>query len=88
MICVNKTRQYNNAVCSDPSATTTTNDRLDTLATKLDTLTTSLESGMYAVAKYTQDTATRLERWDYGDRVLVRVEQDGNTDSVPVKVIT
>lgn len=25
MICVNKTRQYNNAVCSDPSATTTTN---------------------------------------------------------------
>ena len=73
---------------STTSSTTTTNDKLDTLATKLDTLTTSLESGMYAVAKYTQDTATRLERWDYGDRVLVRVEQDGNTDSVPVKVIT
>ena len=45
-----------------------------------------LNAALFAIAKYTQDTATRLERWDYGDRVLVRVEQDA-TDVIKVETV-
>ena len=45
-----------------------------------------LNAALFAIAKYTQDTANRLERWDYGDRMVVRVEQDA-TDVIKVKAV-
>lgn len=74
-----------------PSTNTTTTPTVETTNTstdeKLNVLSEKLEAGLFAIAKYTQDTANRLERWDYGDRVLVRVEQDGNADAIPTKVV-
>ena len=54
---------------------------------KLEVLREDLITAITAVAKYTQDTAARLERWDYGDRMNVRVEQDVDDIPVPVKII-
>lgn len=59
----------------------TTNSSSDA---KLDALREDMITAITAVAKYTQDTARRLERWDYGDRMNVHVEQDA-TD-VPLQV--
>lgn len=59
----------------------TTNSSSDA---KLDALREDMITAITAVAKYTQDTARRLERWDYGDRVNVHVEQDA-TDA-PLQV--
>lgn len=74
-----------------PSTNTTTTPTVETTNTstdeKLNVLSEKLEAGLFAIAKYTQDTANRLERWDYGDRVLVRVEQDGDADAIPTKVV-
>ena len=61
----------------------TTNTATDA---KLDALREDMITAITAVAKYTQDTANRLERWDYGDRMNVRVDQDTG-ETVPVKVI-
>lgn len=61
----------------------TTNSATDA---KLEALRSDLMIAITAVAKYTQDTAIRLERWDYGDRMNVHVEQDAL--DVPLKVKT
>ena len=53
---------------------------------QIDALNEKIEAGLFAIAKYTQDTANRLERWDYGDRMVVRVEQDA-TDVIKVKTV-
>lgn len=53
---------------------------------KLEALRDDLVTAITAVAKYTQDTAQRLQRWDYGDKMTVRVEQD--VGDAPVKVQT
>jgi hypothetical protein len=43
-----------------------------------------LNAGLLAIAKFTQSIDARQDRWDYGDRLLVRVEQDGANDKIPV----
>ena len=72
-----------------PSTTTgTTTPTVETVNNstdaRLDALSEKLEAGLFAIAKYTQVTATKLENWDYGDRLLVRVEQDNANDKIPV----
>lgn len=46
-----------------------------------------LNAGLLAIAKFTQSIDARQDRWDYGDRLLVRVEQDGANDKIPVKIV-
>ena len=52
--------------------------------TKLDALREDLNAALLAIAKYTQSTASKLENWDGGDRMTVRVEQFGSNDKIPV----
>lgn len=61
------------AGASSNTALETTNTTTDA---KLEELRSDMLTAIAAVAKYTQDTAKRLERWDDGDRMNVRVEQD------------
>ena len=74
-----------------PSSGTTTTPTVNTNTTstdaKLDALRADMITAITAVAKYTQDTANRLERWDYGDRVNVHVDQDALDKPIPVKVV-
>lgn len=53
---------------------------------KLEALRADLITAITAVAKYTQDTAQRLQRWDYGDKMNVHVEQE--VGDSPIKVQT
>ena len=53
---------------------------------KLEALRADLITAITAVAKYTQDTAQRLQRWDYGDKMNVHVEQE--VGDAPIKVQT
>lgn len=71
------------------SSGTTATVNTDTTSTdaRLDALSEKLEAGLFVIAKYTQDSANRLERWDYGDRMVVRIEQDSDADTIPTKVI-
>ena len=74
-----------------PSSGSTTTPTVNTNTTstdaKLDALRADMITAITAVAKYTQDTANRLERWDYGDRVNVHVDQDALDKPIPVKVV-
>ena len=70
------------AVNTDATVVQTSNAATDA---KLETLREDMIAAMIAIAKSTQDTAQRLERWDYGDRMVVRVEQDAG-ETIPVKV--
>lgn len=62
---------------------TTVNSSTDA---KLEALRADLVTAITAVAKYTQDTAQRLQRWDYGDKMNVHVEQE--VGDAPIKVKT
>ena len=62
----------------------TTNSATDA---RLDALNEKIEAGLFAIAKYTQDTANRLERWDDGSRMLVGVQPENGDTPVPVKVV-
>jgi len=74
-----------------PSSGTTTTPIVNTNNTstdaKLDALSEKLEAGLFAIAKYTQDSASRLERWDDGSRMLVGVQPENGDQPVPVKVV-
>ena len=82
---------YTTSLSLTPSASTTStptvNTDTSTTDARLDVLSEKLEAGLFAIAKYTQDSANRLERWDYGDRMVVRIEQDSDADTIPTKVI-
>jgi tape measure domain-containing protein len=55
------------------------------LRAELADLKRSNREGQMAIAKYTMETSKQLRRWDDGDRLLVRVEQDeGDTLAVEV----
>lgn len=60
---------------------TTTSSSTDA---KIEALKADLNAALLAIAKSSQKTSDRLEAWDYGDRMLVRVEQDGANDRIPV----
>lgn len=79
----NTTANLNSVPNTSPTTITTSNNTTDA---KLDKLREDMIIAINAVAKYTQNTANRLERWDYGDRMNVRVEQDPTDD--PIKVTT
>ena len=71
-----------------PSSSSTTTPTVNTNTTstdaKLDSLREDLNTALLAIAKYTQTTATKLENWDDGDRMTVRIEQYGSNDKIPV----
>lgn len=54
---------------------------------KLEALRADLVTAITAVAKYTQDTAQRLQRWDFGDKMNVRVEQEATDAPIKVKTV-
>jgi hypothetical protein len=49
-------------------------------------LSEKLEAGLFAIAKYTQDSANRLERWDDGGRMMVGIQPENGDTPVPVVV--
>lgn len=53
---------------------------------RLDALSEKLEAGLFAIAKYTQDSASRLERWDDGGRMMVGIQPENGDTPVPVVV--
>lgn len=53
---------------------------------KLDTLREEFNAGLFAVAKYTQDMSSRLERWDDGSRMLVGMLPENGDVPIPVAV--
>lgn len=73
-----------------PSSGTTTTPIVNTNNTstdaKLDALSEKLEAGLFAIAKYTQDSASRLERWDDGGRMMVGIQPENGDAPVPVVV--
>jgi hypothetical protein len=50
-------------------------------------LSEKLEAGLFAIAKYTQDSASRLERWDDGGRMMVGIQPENGDKPIPVKVV-
>ena len=77
-ISSNLTPSTGNTTTPVVSTTNTTTDL------ELKGMREDLNAGLLAIAKFTQVTATKLENWDYGDRLLVRVEQDNANDKIPV----
>lgn len=71
-----------------PSTGNTTTPVVETTNTTTDSelkgMREDLNAGLLAIAKFTQSIDARQDRWDYGDRLLVRVEQDGANDKIPV----
>lgn len=65
------------------STVSTTSSETDA---KIEQLRADLITAITAVARYTQDSATRLQRWDDGDGMLVKVNQEP-TDA-PIRVST
>jgi hypothetical protein len=79
------------SISSGLTPSTGTGTTTPTIATTNSTMTTELKgmredlnAGLLAIAKFTQSIDARQDRWDYGDRLLVRVEQDGANDKIPV----
>ena len=75
-----------------PSSSNTTTPTVNTNTTstdaKLDSLREDLNTALLAIAKYTQNTSDRLDRWDFGgDRLNVHIDQDVNDIPIPVKVV-
>ena len=64
-----------------PPTLATTSSSTDT---EIKGLREDLNAALLAIAKYTQSTASKLENWDGGDRMTVRVEQFGSNDKIPV----
>ena len=73
-----------------PSSSSTTTPTVNTNTTstdaRLDALSEKLEAGLFAIAKYTQDSASRLERWDDGGRMMVGIQPENGDTPVPVVV--
>lgn len=74
-----------------PSTGNTTTPVVETTNTTTDSelkgMREDLNAGLLAIAKFTQSIDARQDRWDYGDRLLVRVEQDGANDKIPIKIV-
>lgn len=66
--------------------TPTVNTTTSSTDARLDALSEKLEAGLFAIAKYTQDSASRLERWDDGNRVMVGIQPENGDTPVPVVV--
>lgn len=77
-ISSNLTPSTGNTATPVVSTTNTTTDL------ELKGMREDLNAGLLAIAKFTQSIDARQDRWDYGDRLLVRVEQDGANDKIPV----
>lgn len=81
------------SISSDLTPSTTTGNTTPTIETvnnstdaRLDALSEKLEAGLFAIAKYTQDSASRLERWDDGGRMLVGIQPENGDAPIPVVV--
>ena len=72
------------ALMSGANTSATINTNTSSTDAKLDALREDLNVALLAIAKYTQATATKLENWDGGDRMTVRIEQYGSNDKIPV----
>lgn len=74
-----------------PSTNTTTTPTVETTNTstdtKLETIREEFNAGLFAIAKYTQDMASRFERWDDGGRILVGVQPENGDQPIPVAVV-
>lgn len=66
------------------TTTPTVNTTNTTMSSEMKGMREDLNAGLLAIAKFTQSIDARQDRWDYGDRLLVRVEQDGANDKIPV----
>lgn len=74
-----------------PSTTTgTTTPTVETVNNstdaRLDALSEKLEAGLFAIAKYAQVTATKLENWDDGNRMMVGIQPENGDTPLPVVV--
>lgn len=74
-----------------PSTNTTATPTVETTNTstdtKLETIREEFNAGLFAIAKYTQDMASRFERWDDGSRMLVGVQPETGDQPTPVTVV-
>ena len=66
--------------------TPTVNTTTSSTDARLDALSEKLEAGLFAIAKYTQDSASRLERWDDGGRMMVGIQPENGDTPIPVVV--
>ena len=66
--------------------TPTVNTTTSSTDARLDALSEKLEAGLFAIAKYTQVTATKLENWDDGNRIMVGIQPENGDTPVPVVV--
>ena len=74
-----------------PSTNTTTTPTVETTNTstdaKLEAIREEFNAGLFAIAKYTQDMASRFERWDDGSHMLVGVQPEAGDQPMPVAVV-
>ncbi len=82
------------SISPDLKPSTTTGSTTPTVETvnnstdaRLDALSEKLEAGLFAIAKYTQVTATKLENWDDGNRIMVGVIQETGDPKLNVTVV-
>ena len=77
-----------NLTPSTGTGTTTPTVNTNTTSTdaKLDSLREDLNTALLAIAKYTQNTSDRLDRWDDGDRMMVGIQPENGDAPVPVVV--
>ena len=80
---ISPTLTPSNATNTTPTVETT-NTSTDT---KLEAIREEFNAGLFAIAKYTQDMASRFERWDDGSRMIVGVQPENGDTPVPVKVV-
>ena len=80
---ISPTLTPSNATNTTPTVETT-NTSTDT---KLEAIREEFNAGLFAIAKYTQDMASRFERWDDGSRMLVGVQPENGDTPVPVTVV-
>ncbi|MGB4898649.1 MAG: hypothetical protein WBP57_09500, partial [Ignavibacteria bacterium] len=80
---ISPTLTPSNATNTTPTVETT-NTSTDT---KLEAIREEFNAGLFAIAKYTQDMASRFERWDDGSRMLVGVQPENGDIPVPVTVV-
>lgn len=68
------------------STSSSTDSEESAVTTELQALREEMNAALLAIAKYTQTTATKLESWDDGNRMMVGIQPENGDTPVPVVV--
>lgn len=71
---------------STSSTSSSTSTEESTVTTELQALREEMNAALLAIAKYTQTTATKLESWDDGNRMMVGIQPENGDTPIPVVV--